>query len=133
MRRLPLLLLMGVLLEGQALSKCANRVIHIEGTIEGASSDGLRIGVQVTPEPNWEPQPEMAIRSGRFAGTVLFDGTKSEGHVRDDCSRVPETMDLILLRNGQELSRLRLVIAKDFVKDKLGDYKLRSPIMLHLQ
>jgi hypothetical protein len=29
------------------------------------------------------------------------------------------------------LSRARLEIAKDFVRDKLGDYKLRTPVILH--
>jgi hypothetical protein len=125
------LLLTIVLLGGTTLSKCANRLIHVEGRVDGVSRSGLRILVQVTPDPNWEPQPEIAIKDGSFVGTVLFNATKSEGRVRDDCSRRPIKVDVVLLKEGHEVSRVRLEISHDFVKNKLGDYELRSPIMLH--
>jgi hypothetical protein len=114
-----------------SLSKCANRVIHIEGSLDRGSTDGFRIVMHVKPDPNWEPQPEIAIRDGKFSGDALFNGTKSEGNVRDDCSRVPQIVDVILLKKGQEVSRARLEIAKDFVRDKLGDYTIRTPVILH--
>jgi hypothetical protein len=131
MYRAALLLLMVVLPSGTTLSKCANRLIHLEGRVDGISRNGLRILVQVTPDPNWEPQSEIAIKDGSFVGTVLFNATKSEGRVRDDCSRVPKKVYVVLLKNDHEVNRVQLDISQDFVKDKLGDYKLRSPIMLH--
>lgn len=130
MSKATCLFLVALLVGGEALAKCGNQVLRIEGTIDGVSGDGLRIKVLVTPEPNWEPQPEIPIKDGRFAGMVLFDRTRSEGRVRDDYSRVPDSMEVLLLRNGQELSRLQLDFKRDFVRDKGGDYKLRSPIVL---
>lgn len=131
MGRIAFTLFFSLVLAGVSLSKCANRVIHIEGSLDGVSTDGLKIALEVMPDPNWEPQPEISIKDTRFVGDVLFNGTKSEGRVRDDCSRVPQLVEVVLLKNGQEVNRVRLEIAKDFVKDKLGDYKLRTPITLH--
>jgi len=123
-----LFVLLGV---GVSLGKCANRVIHVEGSLDSGSTDGFRIVLHVTPDSNWAPQPEIAIRDGRFSGDALFNGTNSEGNVQDDCSRVPQIVEVVLLKKGQELSRARLEIAKDFVRDKLGGYKTRTPVILH--
>jgi hypothetical protein len=131
MYRAAFLLLMVVLLSRTTLSKCANRLIHVEGRVDGISRNGLRILVQVTPDPNWEPQPEIAIKDGSFVGTVLFNATKSEGRVRDDCSRRPIKVDIVLLKDGHQVNRVPLEISHDFVRNKLGDYELRSPIVLH--
>jgi hypothetical protein len=131
MRKIAFTVIFFFLAVGVSLSKCANRVIHVEGSLDGGSTDGYGIVLQVTPDPNREPQPEIAIKDGRFSGDAVFNGTKSEGNVRDDCSRVPQIVDVVLLKKGQELSRARLEIAKDFVRDKLGDYKLRTPVILH--
>ena len=130
MSRVVLSLVVVLTMTQDAMAKCANRIIHIEGSIVGASSEGLTIVVQVAPEPNWEPQPEIRIRDGQFAGMVLFDATASEGKVRDNCSRVPDSVKVVLFRNDSELALQRLAIAKDFLKSKNGDYRLRSPILL---
>jgi hypothetical protein len=130
MSRITFFLLAALLVSGEALGKCGNLIIHITGSIDGITGDDLRIMAQVMPPSNWEPQPEIPIKGGRFAGMVLFDRTKSEGRAKDDCSRAPDSLDVVLLRNDQELSRLRLDITKDFVREKTGDYKLRTPIVL---
>jgi DNA-binding NarL/FixJ family response regulator len=117
----------------RVLGKCANQLIHIEGSVHGASSKEFRISVDVTPDPNWEPQVEIPIEDGMFAGTVLFNSTESEGRVEDDCSRTPKIVQVTLLKDGHEVDRVRLDIARDFVKDKAGEYKLRSPVILHSQ
>jgi hypothetical protein len=130
MYRATLLLFMAVLPSGITLAKCANRLIHIEGRVDGDSSNA-RIVVQVTPDPNWGPQPEISMKDGTFVGTVLFNATKSEGRVRDDCSRVPKIVDVVLVKDGHEVSRVRLDISRDFVRNKSGDYNLRAPIALH--
>jgi hypothetical protein len=120
------------MLGGITLAKCANLLIHIEGRVDGDSSNS-KIVVLVVPDPNWEPQPEISMKDGTFVDTVLFNVTKSEGRVRDDCSRVPKTVDVVLLKYGHEVNRVRLDISRDFARNKLGDYKLRSPILLHSQ
>jgi len=119
------------LLATAAVGKCVHRIIHVEGQIVGPSSDGLTLRVEVTPDPNWEPQPEIPIKDGKFAGVVYFDATKSEGRVRDDCSRIRETVVVTLLKDGHELDRIQLEVSKAFRRDELHDYKLRSPIALH--
>jgi hypothetical protein len=50
--------------------------------------------------------------------------------VRDNCSRVPTTVEVLLLRDGIEVNRVRLDVSKDFTKNERHDYKPRSPIML---
>ena len=131
MRRAILLLSMALVTAGEASAKCGNLIIRIEGRIEGGRGDDLRVVVDVTPAPNWEPQPEIPIKGQAFVGDALFDRTKSEERVRDACSRVPDSLDVRLLRKGLELSRVRLHIKQDFVREKGGNYNLRSPIVLH--
>jgi hypothetical protein len=133
MSRMMLSILMAVLVSRAAWAKCANEVIHIEGSIVGVSGEGLRIAIKVSPDPNWEPQPEIRIENGKFAGEVLFDSTKSEGRVRDNCSRVPGFVRVSLSRNDQQLALRELAIKKDFVKSKNGDYRLRSALELRPQ
>lgn len=118
-----------------AACKCVNRIIYIEGSIVGSDNDGLSVKVKVvvTPDPNWEPQPEISIKDGKFSGEVYFDATKSEGRARDNCSRVPEEVEVVLLMDGREVNRIRLNVSKAFRRDVRHDYKLRSPIVLHSQ
>lgn len=126
-----LLLSMALVTAGEASAKCGSLIIRIEGRIEGGGGDDLRVVVDVAPDPNWEPQPEIPIKGQAFVGEVLFDRTKSEGRVRDACLRVPDSLYVRLLRKGVELSRVRLLIKQDFVTEKGGNYNLRSPIVLH--
>ena len=116
-----------------SLCKCVNRIIYIEGSIVGPVSDGLTVEVVVTPDANWEPQPRISVKDGKFSGEVYFDATKSEGRVRDTCSRVPEEVGVRLLKDGREVSRIRLNVSKGFKRDERHDYRLRSPILLHSQ
>jgi hypothetical protein len=104
-----------------------------DGSIVGPANGGLTVKVEVIPDPNWELQPEITIKEGKFAGDVYFDATKSEGRVRDDCSRVPETVQVVLLKDGHEADRVQLDVSKAFRRDELHNYKLRSSITLRLQ
>jgi len=132
-RRLALVIAAIMLLfAGPGVCKCAMRIIFVEGTILGPVTEDLKVIVEVTPDPNWDPQPEIVLKDGKFVGKVYFDATKSEGRVRDDCSRVPKTVEVLLLRNGHEVNRVRLDISKEFTRNKLHDYKPRSPILLHI-
>jgi hypothetical protein len=121
-----------LLLSQGGAGKCVNRVIQLEGVIAGPSGGDLTVSVQVTPESNWEPQPEIVIKDHKFSATVLFNPVKWEDRLkRNDCSRLPESLEVVLLKDGSNIDVKKLEIARDFVKDKLGDYKLRSPITLH--
>ena len=113
--------------------KCANRFIYIDAQLIGPTNDGLRLKVEVTPDPNWEPQPEITIKDGKANGRIYFNTTKSEGHFRDNCSRVPTTVKLLLFNGDREIDRVQLDISKDFVKTELRDYKPRLSAKLHTQ
>ena len=114
-------------------SKCVHRIIRVDGNIVNPGNGSMAVRVEVTPDPNWEPQPEISVEGGKFVGEVYFDATKSEGRVRDNCSRVPERVEVVLLKDGHEIDRVRLDVPKAFAKDKLHNYKLRLPITFHAQ
>ena len=121
-------------LAASAAGKCANRIIHVEGRVDGPRGGELRIAVVVTPDPNWEPQPPISVKEGTFTGTILFDSWKRRGViVEDNCSRVPKTVQLVLFKDGREVNRIHLDIGRDFIKEKTGDYHPRTPIILHTQ
>ncbi len=133
MYRMLSLLLTATMVSVAGVSKCANRFIYIEGNTSGRENSVLEIVLQTTPDANWEPQPKIAVQQGKFAGQVYFDSTKSEGRLKHDCSRVPKMVQVVLLEHGQQVDSIQLSIAKDFVKDGAGDYKVRYPIEFHLR
>jgi hypothetical protein len=114
-----------------ASAKCGNSAILIKGEISGYVG-GTTVSVQVAPDPNWEPQPAPTIDAEeRFQVTVYFDRTKSEGRVRDNCSRKPESVTVQLRKNGRVLDKTTLGVKKDFVRKNGADYEIRYPITLH--
>jgi len=133
-RKLALLMAATMLLfAASGMCKCVNRIIYIEGSVLDPIADGLKVMVEVTPDPNWEPQPDIVIKEGKFAGKVYFNATKAEGRVRDNCSRVPTTVEVLLLKDGREVNRVRLDVSKEFTKTELHDYKPLSPILLQVK
>jgi hypothetical protein len=125
-----LLLVAGFLSMSRAIAKCVHHIIYVQGNVAKAANQKLAVKIVVSPDPNWEPQPEVVLAEGKLTGEVYFDATKSEGRRRDNCSRAPETVDVILLQDGREVDRARLDVAKDFVRDPKHNYRLRSPISL---
>ena len=111
--------------------KCVQRAIYINGSIVGPITDDLKVIAEVTPDPNWDRQPEIVLKHGKFAGEVYFDATKSEGRLRDNCSRVPTTVDVVLLKGGREVNRVHLDVPKEFTTDERHDYRTGSPIVLY--
>jgi hypothetical protein len=111
--------------------KCANVFITIKGVIVGPQNDALKIAAQILPDPNSSTQPEFSIKNGHFEGSVLFDTTKSADAKRHECSRVPEKVHVVLLKENNEIDSVWLIVAKDFIKDKTGDYEVRSPVEFH--
>src|SRR6266404_983996 len=99
-RNLAVFAIAAALFAAPGVCKCVHRIIHVDGSIVSAASDGMTVKVEVTPDPNWEPQPEISVKGGSFAGEIYFDATESEGRVRDNCSRVPEKVEVILLKDG---------------------------------
>ena len=133
-RKLALLMAGTMLLfAAPGICKCRHLIIYVEGSIVSPGTDGLSVKLEVTPDPNWEPQPDIEIKEGKFAGQVYFDATKKEGRVRDNCSRVPATVEVLLFKDGHEVDRVRLDVSKKFKKNELHDYKLRSPVILHVK
>jgi hypothetical protein len=133
MYRTLVLLFVLLLASAAGFSKCANRFIFVEGHIAGAEGSRLEIVVQTTPDANRD-QPKITIQERNFAGRIYFDSTKSEGRfTRDDCSRVPTTVRLLLFDNGHQVDSILLSIERDFTRDKGGDFKMRSPVEFHLK
>jgi hypothetical protein len=131
--KLALLMIATVsLFAAPSTSKCVNRIIYVDGSIVGPVIDDLKVTVEVTPDPNWEPQPDISIKDAKFAGEVYFNATKAEGRVRDDCSRVPTTVEVLLVKHGREVNRVRLDVSREFTKNQQG-YRTRSPILLRVE
>ena len=128
MHKMLVLLMMVTVIASTGVCKCANRFINVAGHVEGPDTDGLQVVIKTVPDANWEPQPKIMVKQGSFDGVAYFDSTTTEGRVRDKCSRVPEAVDVMLFKGEQEINSLQLVVSKDFLRDKSGDYKLRSPI-----
>ncbi len=132
MRRAFVLMLLAMAFPVAGLCKCGGAAIHLIGHVSGAEGDGLRIVAETIPDANFEPQPKITVRHGNFEGEAYFDRTmpSKEWDIR---TRVPESIEVKLLRDKHQLDSIRLDISKDFVKDEQGNYKLRSPIEFHLR
>ncbi len=113
--------------------KCSGLAIHLNGHVSGREGNGLKIVAITTPDDNFAPQPKITVQHGGFAGDVYFDSFKSYDGVTHICTRVPESVEVKLLRGKRQLDSIRLDISKDFVRDEQGDYKVRSPIEFHLR
>ena len=112
-------------------AKCGNSIIYIDGVITGVMSD-TTVSVQVTPDPNWEPQPSIAVKADEtFRAMVYFDRTKAEGRIHDNCSRKPDDVTVQLLKNGRTADQVHLTIKHDFVAKGRLDYETREPVKLH--
>jgi len=133
MYRLLATFIFTVMMSSETSPKCANKYIYISGRIVGPTDSQFKVGVQTTPDANWEPQPAITLKEGTFEGKVYFDSTKAEGTTRDDCSRVPEIVKVELSKEGRQIDFVQLDVSKDFVKNKMGDFKLRTPVLLHSQ
>ena len=132
MRRAFVLMLLAMAFPAAGLCKCAGAAIYLLGHVSGGDSDGLEIVAITTPDANWQPLPKILVQHGSFAGAAYFDTFKRR-EFNDICTRVPESIEVKLLRGKHQLDSIRLDISKDFVRDEYGDYKLRSPIEFHVR
>jgi hypothetical protein len=114
------------------LCKCSGLAIRLKGRVNGGEVGELRIVAETTPDANWKPQPEIVVQHGAFAGEVYFDSFKSR-EFNDICTRVPESVEVKLLRGKHLVDSVRLDVSKDFVRDEHGDYNLRVPVEFHLR
>jgi hypothetical protein len=113
-------------------AKCGNALIVVEGKVEGTNSAVKEnIVVRVEPDPNWDDQPAVRFEGGKFEAQVWFDMTKSEGVVRDNCSRRPRTVTVSLIVDGRETETVTLIVRRDFIRVHTDHYKLKSPLVLH--
>lgn len=130
MRRSLITILLFLLRASYLEAKCGNSFIYIEGAIIGTVAD-VTVSVQVSPDPNWEPQPAISInKDGKFQAKVYFDRTNSEGRLHDNCSREPNTVTVQTMRDGRLIDQVRLAIKHDFVMKDRFDYQARSPVEL---
>src|SRR5215472_1475581 len=105
-------------------AKCGNGAISVDGVIVGPAS-GARVVLKVSPDPNWEPQPQASIATdGKFTAIVYFDRTQSEGNTRDNCSRQPKEVSVELQRGAQVVDRISLIVRRDFARTNKHDYRL---------
>jgi hypothetical protein len=112
-------------------AKCGNALIVVDGKVEGTSSAAKeKIVVRVEPDPNWDAQPAVRFEGGKFEAQVWFDMTKSEGAVRDNCSRMPRTVTVSLIVDERETETVTLIVRRDFIRVHTDLYKLKSPLVL---
>jgi hypothetical protein len=115
-----------------AYAKCGNTLIVVEGYVEGTNSAlQQNIAVRVDPDPNWDDQPAVRFEDGKLEAKVWFDMTKSEGVVRDNCSRKPRTVTVSLIVDGRETEAVSLIVRRDFIRVDTHHYNLKSPLVLH--
>jgi hypothetical protein len=149
-RHATALALVACLVPGNALAKCANSVIWIQGVVSGPAA-GSTISVQVIPDLNWSLDPNgsppsataaLVDADGQFQVTVYFDQT-AHGTWRawlaqlyifteqESCSREPETVTVQLHKNGQLVDQVALQFKRDFVSKDFAEFSVRSPVTLH--
>jgi hypothetical protein len=134
MRKASVLALLAMLIPLAGVCKCGGLAIHLKGHVSGGEVDGLKIVAETTPDANFEPQPKIAVQHGSFAGEAYFDRTiPSKVWYTDICTRLPKSVKVKLFRGKHLVGSISLDISKDFVRDELGDYKLRAPIEFHLR
>jgi hypothetical protein len=120
-----------LLLIQSAEAKCGNSSVTVIGRISGQTI-GASVLVKISPDPNWEPQPDISIASdGAFKATVYFDRTSAERSTRDNCSREPDEVTVQLFKNGHVIDSVTLNRVSDFDKKQRHEYELRSPVILH--
>ncbi len=109
--------------------KCVRMRLIVNGEIKGNVDAKTVVRIQVTPDPN-ELNPSVQIKDQKFHAEILFDTFKSRRLLSgDNCSRRPDTVRVVLSREGKEQDSVSLKFPKDFLLTD-GDYWGKVPTVL---
>lgn len=110
--------------------KCVRMRLIVNGEIKGNVDANTTVRVQVTPDPN-EPNPSVQIRDQKFYAEILFDTFKSRKLLSgDNCVRTPDTVRVVLSREGKEQDSVSLKFPKDFLLTGPAAYWVKIPPVL---
>ena len=106
---------------GQALyAKCARKEYIVKATVQDAVSaagiEGGRVFVFVDDHIEADTQGQTGA-NGEFAGRFFFDTFRKSSIFGDQCDRVPETLEVLISKDGYRGIRKR-VSSKDLGTDE---------------
>jgi len=112
--------------------KCADSIIKVNGEVDGGNR-ALVATAEVYPKSG-RSTPTAVVKDHRFELELNFDTFQNEdGRGEEYCGRTPESVVIVLKDGTRELSRTRLDIRRDFVRDeKTWDYTLRQKLKIRI-
>jgi hypothetical protein len=120
-----------LLMASDADAKCGRLHVHVTGAVVGISTQPVAIRVVLDPDQGTLSN-SIEVRDGKFSDAVPFDTYRSERGKRgkDDCSRVPEAVTIVVLHDEEVVCRRELEIKGMFRRDKAGDYHTRRSLQI---
>lgn len=111
---------------------CADSLISAYGEIMGELSTNLKMTMEICPNPR-RLMPVVPLTEHHFKIQANFDNFLVEVKHGEHCGRDPESVALVLLRDSKEVTRIKLDIKKDFVRDeKTWNYSLREGVKIEI-
>ena len=106
---------------------CVRKVVRFDVSAPGVRQSGAELVVIVEPVDTYAASPmHLSLDAGRSAHQVLFNPYSRENL---NCTRVLESVDLVLEKEGKALAKKSLTYPKDFRRDEKGDYIAREPVV----
>lgn len=115
-------------LAGESAAKCRSLLVRIEGRLEGSLDGSEALEIELEPDAQVKQKPVVIKTDGSFDVTLSF--YTLNGLKREDCSRKPKAVVVLLRRKGELLRSVRLEIGRDFVPAGDGDFRVREPVLL---
>ena len=112
--------------------QCPVETVIIKGQVKDATADsGVRVQLIYRGEKIGE-SGEVEVQQGRFQLPLEFvtGGSSLFTNLPRKCGRRPQSVDVTLLENGEEASRVSLNFVKDFTRADASAYSLRSELVL---
>jgi hypothetical protein len=88
--------------------------------------------MEISPDPR-RTMPVFPVTKSHFEMTANFDNFLFEIDRFERCGRTPEYVVLVLMDGDKEISRIKLDIRGDFVRDeKTWNYSLREGVKVQI-
>jgi len=129
------LLFLLLLSSRSAFSACGVRTILVQGRAEDVLHDGS-VTVELIYEEGEVGESDRLIFEGTSFRTRIPFSTRSSsneilGHALAKCKRAPTSVAVVLLEGDQEVDRVTLSVAKDFISADPTELAVRSAVVLH--
>ena len=116
-------------------SACGIRTILVQGRAEDVLHDGS-VTVELIYEDGKVGESDSLIFEGTAFRTRIPFSTRSNsnevlGHAWSKCKRTPTSVAVVLLEGDQEVDRVTLSVAKDFISADPTELAVRSSVVLH--